>query len=187
MLSASLALFTLVHALLAEAQTQAATSLASQYSLTTSTSIPFPTATLANSDAQSFITSGWSLNKNVIQTGGDDVAFVADPFPDKPVPNTPGSSGPVLQVTYNATGFSTDTSGTQLYSLWGNNKFQSMVLSYEVAFDANFPFNKGGKLPGLRGGPEPDGCSGGSPANGTNCFSSRVMWRTKGEGEGASF
>lgn len=47
-------------------------------------------------------------------------------------------------------------------------------------------WNKGGKLPGLRGGPETHGCSGGDATNGTTCFSTRLMWRASGAGEGMS-
>ncbi|KAI0717184.1 hypothetical protein C8T65DRAFT_641647 [Cerioporus squamosus] len=155
------------------------TTIASLYSLTTSTSIPFPTATLSNSDAQSFITSGWSLSKGKIQQGASNIAFVNDPFPDKPA----------FTSTENVTGpgaVGSEASGMQLYSLWNTSdgsSFQSMLVSYEVAFDENFDFVKGGKLPGLRGGPDPNGCSGGVAANGTNCFSTRLMWRTDAAGE----
>ena len=45
----------------------------------------------------------------------------------------------------------------------------------------------GGKLPGLRGGPDSKGGSGGSETNGTGCFSTRLMWRTSGAGEGEFF
>jgi len=58
-----------------------------------------------------------------------------------------------------------------------------MLLSYELAFDTGFDWVKGGKLPGLRGGPNPDGCSGGNKPNGSDCFSTRIMWRTNGAGE----
>lgn len=173
---------------LAAAQLVAPSDLASQYSLTTSTSMPFPTATLASDDAQSFIVSGWSLSKGRIQNGANDTAFVADPFPNNPVPGTSSPSGPVLEVTYPQGSFSHGTGGTQLYSLWNTtdgSKFASMVVTYEVAFDAGFNWVMGGKLPGVRGGPDPDGCSGGSAANGSNCFSSRLMWRKNGQGEGA--
>lgn len=44
----------------------------------------------------------------------------------------------------------------------------------------------GGKLPGLRGGPDTHGCSGGNETDGTTCFSTRLMWRSGGAGEGAS-
>jgi len=47
-------------------------------------------------------------------------------------------------------------------------------------------FNMGGKLPGLRGGPDRRGCSGGNETDGTGCFSTRIMWRTEGAGEGDS-
>ncbi|RPD63792.1 hypothetical protein L227DRAFT_572234 [Lentinus tigrinus ALCF2SS1-6] len=163
------------------------TTIASLYSLTTSTSIPFPTATLSNSDAQSFITSGWSLSKGKIQQGGGNIAFVDDPFPDKPAfTSTENITGPVLQVKYPKGAVGSEASGMQLYSLWNtsdSSSFQSMLISYEVAFDESFDFVKGGKLPGLRGGPDPNGCSGGNAANGTNCFSTRLMWRTSAAGE----
>lgn len=168
-----------------------AEALATQYSLTTSTSIPFPTATLASSGAQQFIetqSNDWSLSKGHIQNLPNDTAFVQDPFPNSPTPGLApiNNSGPVLQVTYPEGSLHTD-GGTQLYSLWNTTDgsvFNSMMLSYELAFDEGFPWVKGGKLPGLRGGPNPDGCSGGNEPNGTDCFSTRLMWRTNGEGEG---
>lgn len=61
-----------------------------------------------------------------------------------------------------------------------------MMVSYEVAFDTDFDWVKGGKLPGLRGG-NLDGCSGGNQADGDNCFSARLMWRQGGMGEGLRF
>jgi hypothetical protein len=94
----------------------------------------------------------------------------------------------VLQVQYPAGSFrDTGVGGAQFYAKWdsgGGSAFQSMIVTYEVAFDTDFDWVKGGKLPGLRGGPDPNNCSGGNQANGTNCFSSRVMWRTDGAGEG---
>jgi len=168
----------------------AAEDVANQYSLTTSTSIPFPTSTLSSSDAQSFIetlSNGWSLSKGQIQNNPNNTAFVTDPFPNSPTPGLAqiNTTGPVLQVTY-PKGSLHDYGGTQLYSLWNTtdgSSFNSMLLSYELAFDAGFDWVKGGKLPGLRGGPDPNGCSGGNEPNGTDCFSSRLMWRTKGAGE----
>ncbi|KAF7967437.1 hypothetical protein HWV62_34341 [Athelia sp. TMB] len=173
----------------AGAQT-AASAIATQFSLTTSTSLPFPTATLASSDAVNFIqdiSNGWSLSKGVIQNNPNNTAFVDDPFPDSPTPglNPSNTTGPVLQVTYPA-GSLHDYGGIQLYSLWNTtdgSAFNSMLLSYEVAFDSDFDWVKGGKLPGLRGGPEIDGCAGGVEPNGTDCFSSRLMWRTNAAGE----
>jgi len=54
-------------------------------------------------------------------------------------------------------------------------------LAYTVRFSEGFDWVKGGKLPGLCGGPE--NVSGGHPANGTNGFSVRLMWRVDGRGE----
>lgn len=48
---------------------------------------------------------------------------------------------------------------------------------------AHTSFNKGGKLPGLRGGPDPNGCSGGHKTDGMQCFSTRLMWREGALGE----
>ncbi|THH17880.1 hypothetical protein EW146_g3035 [Bondarzewia mesenterica] len=165
-----------------------AVSVASQYSLATSTSIPYPKATLSNSDTQAYLTSNWGLSKGKIQNGASDLAFVSDPFPNNPVPTaTENVTGPVLQVTYPKGSFKDNNSGgAQMYSLWNSSgsAFESMMISYEVAFDSGFDWVLGGKLPGLRGGPDPNGCSGGHQPNGTDCFSVRLMWRKNGAGEG---
>lgn len=60
-------------------------------------------------------------------------------------------------------------------------KNEAAELSYTLRFSKDFDFVKGGKLPGLCGGPE--NVSGGRPANGKNGFSSRLMWRKDGRGE----
>jgi len=164
-------------------------SVAASFSLTTSTVMPFPSATQSASDASSFITSQWSLSKGRIQNGGSNVAFVNDPFPNSPAPGVTMSntSGPVLQVTYGAGTYGSANSGAQWYSLWNTtdgSQFQSMLLSYELAFDSNFNWVQGGKLPGLRGGPDVNDCSGGAEPDGTNCFSTRLMWRKNAQGEG---
>ena len=56
-----------------------------------------------------------------------------------------------------------------------------LELAYRVKFSDDFEFVKGGKLPGLCGGPE--SVTGGNPANGVNGFSARFMWRADGRGE----
>jgi len=163
-----------------------AASVASQYSLSTSTTIPFPKKTLDNSDTQTFITSNWGLSKGRIQNGASNLVFVDDPFPNSPAPGSSSASGPVLRVQYQAGSFENNNAGgAQMYALWNSSgsPFQSMMISYEVAFDTGFDWVKGGKLPGIRGGPDPNNCSGGNQANGTNCFSSRLMWRKDGAGE----
>ncbi|KAF9452404.1 polysaccharide lyase family 14 protein [Macrolepiota fuliginosa MF-IS2] len=170
-----------------------ATALATQYGLATSTAFPFPSSTLSPADATSLIVSQWSLGKGRIQDGTSNIAFVADPFPGSPPTGDPGDTSTtngntsVLQVTYPADSFSQGSGGTQFYNLWNTtdgSSFGTMLLSYEVAFDSNFNWVKGGKLPGLRGGLDGTGCSGGDTLpDGSNCFSSRVMWRKSAEGE----
>ncbi|KAI6123856.1 polysaccharide lyase family 14 protein [Pisolithus croceorrhizus] len=161
--------------------------VAAQYSLTTSTSLPFPTATQSSQDALTFITSQWSLSNGRLSWGGTALAFVSDPFPNNPVPDSSATSpNPVLQINYPAGSYSGGTGGAQWYTQWNasdGTTFNSMLLSYELAFDSNFNWVKGGKLPGLRGGPNTNSCSGGSQPTGNDCFSTRLMWRTGGAGE----
>lgn len=64
---------------------------------------------------------------------------------------------------------------------WPVERSDSMTLSYTLRFDPDFEFVKGGKLPGLAGGPE--SVTGGRRATGTNGFSARLMWRDDGRGE----
>lgn len=52
-------------------------------------------------------------------------------------------------------------------------------LTYDIYFAKNFNFVKGGKLPGLYGGSKK--CSGGRDSS--KCFSTRFMFRAKGDGE----
>src|SRR6266702_775734 len=52
---------------------------------------------------------------------------------------------------------------------------RSVTFAYSVFFPSNFDWVKGGKLPGLYGGRT--GCSGGDAAD--DCFSTRLMWRTR--------
>ena len=60
-------------------------------------------------------------------------------------------------------------------------KHETAEMSYTLRFSKDFDFVKGGKLPGLCGGPE--NVSGGRLANGQNGFSARLMWRRDGRGE----
>jgi hypothetical protein len=64
---------------------------------------------------------------------------------------------------------------------WPIGNHESAELSYQLKFSQDFDFVKGGKLPGLCGGPE--NVSGGRPADGANGFSARLMWRKDGRGE----
>lgn len=64
---------------------------------------------------------------------------------------------------------------------WPFGRQEGAELRYTLTFGPNFEFVKGGKLPGLCGGPE--NVSGGHPADGENGFSARLMWRREGRGE----
>lgn len=55
-----------------------------------------------------------------------------------------------------------------------------LYLSYYLRFSDNFDFVRGGKLPGIYGG---KGNSGGNIPDGTDGFSTRMMWREGGKGE----
>lgn len=96
------------------ATTASPSAIASSYSLTTSTSLPFPTATLSSSSAESYMKSSWPLNDDKIDFGADDLSFVSDPFPD----SSSDSNSPVLQVTYPAGSYSHGTGGAQFTALW---------------------------------------------------------------------
>ncbi|HEY1051278.1 MAG TPA: hypothetical protein VGE39_16015, partial [Prosthecobacter sp.] len=64
---------------------------------------------------------------------------------------------------------------------WPVGRHEEAELRYTLRFSKDFDFVKGGKLPGLCGGP--DNVSGGRPADGKNGFSARLMWRKDGRGE----
>lgn len=64
---------------------------------------------------------------------------------------------------------------------WPIDRRESAELIYTLRFSEDFDWVKGGKLPGLCGGPE--NVSGGRRADGTNGFSARLMWRRDGRGE----
>jgi hypothetical protein len=166
-----------------------AESLAAQFSLSTSTSIPFPTATLATADdARAFLQREWPLQTGRKKEREANIDFVNDPFPGSPTPGSTKSnaSGPVLRVSYPANTFSANpNSGVEVLTHWDAEKpFLTMMLTYEAAFDSNFDWVKGGKMPGLRGG-DP-GCTGGSQPTGADCFTARMMWRRQAAGEGRS-
>lgn len=69
-------------------------------------------------------------------------------------------------------------------------RFQRLLPSdklsviYYVRFAPNFPFVKGGKLPGLGGGA---GNTGGNKPTGVDGISARLMWRTNGAGEAYTY
>ncbi|NER82123.1 MAG: hypothetical protein F6K42_21695 [Leptolyngbya sp. SIO1D8] len=101
------------------------------------------------------------------------------------------SQGPfeqVLRVHYPADSASPSVSrrdgvplgGAQFYADLSLPSQTELRLGYSVRFSDNFDFVKGGKLPGLFGG---EGASGGNIPDGTDGFSTRLMWRGEGDGE----
>jgi hypothetical protein len=95
-------------------------------------------------------------------------------------PDPAGSGDKVMRVMYQA-GLYGDNGGAQFYTNIPNLSSGAM-LEYDVLFPGGFDFRLGGKLPGLHGGNYM--CSGSNVLpNGTNCFSTRLMWRENGAGE----
>lgn len=100
----------------------------------------------------------------------------------------PGSDAPAMRVTYPAGSVSPSATrehdapegGMQVFLPLVSDPPDSAHLRYWVRFPENFEFVKGGKLPGLYGGTE---VSGGEEPDGTDGFSTRLMWRSDGEGE----
>ncbi|KNC81645.1 hypothetical protein SARC_06050 [Sphaeroforma arctica JP610] len=95
------------------------------------------------------------------------------------------SDGKVMEVTVkgHTYGTSKSYSGSQFYThhLREISVLLEATLEYEVYFPEDFEWTLGGKLPGMYGGDKE--CSGERPSDGTNCFSTRLMWREDGEGE----
>lgn len=146
------------------------------FGLTAGPALPFPTSALPPDGASDFLRQNWQVGGKTPQT----VDFAPDPA---------GMDDTVLRVTYEAGSWS--QGGANFFVPFGNSTLQTqpkaMLLYYEVFFGENFDFVKGGKLPGLRGGPQTKACSGGREADGSDCFSSRLMWREQGAGEGEQF
>ncbi|KNC82205.1 hypothetical protein SARC_05503 [Sphaeroforma arctica JP610] len=95
-------------------------------------------------------------------------------------------SNRVMSIKFAGGVYGTDApnTGGQFYSntLQNLDGLREATLEYSVYFPEDFDFKMGGKLPGMHGGPELE-CSGGTNADGSNCFSTRLMWREDGEGE----
>jgi hypothetical protein len=201
-------LLTLTGIRVVRAATTQAAEIASLYGLTSSTSFPFPTATMPPADTATFLsanhgTDPWAIAKKN-KENQVDLSFVVDPFDTSDTSNAvlqvrepyfwrrKNGINNLYQVLYPANSFGGTTGGAQFINLFPNpndtditssDSFQTMLLSYEVAFDPDFQWVKGGKLPGLRGGPDLEDCDGGQEPKGNDCFSARLMWRANGTGE----
>lgn len=84
-----------------------------------------------------------------------------------------------LRVSYAPGQIGPEKSGAGWRFPFGKREFAE--LTYTLRFSPDFDWVKGGKLPGVCGGPE--NVSGGRPANGKNGFSARLMWRRDGRGQ----
>ncbi|GAA5909701.1 uncharacterized protein JCM6883_004604 [Sporobolomyces salmoneus] len=117
-------------------------------------------------------------NWNVSSTSLDNTQFVQDPFDSEP-------SNLVLSVDYPKD--SRDGSQFFMTPMRAESRVGTAVLQYQVAFDEDFDFVKGGKLAGLYGSEQgAEGvCSGGNRQ--PSCWSARLMWRQGGEGEVYSY
>lgn len=87
-------------------------------------------------------------------------------------------AGSASQTVMRETG--APSGGAQAYLYYDGRPADTLVLRYYVRFPDGFDFVKGGKLPGLFGGTV---TSGQHIPDGSNGFSTRLMWRTDGEGE----
>eukprot|EP01084_Bolivina_argentea_P150378 262614_1 len=121
----------------------------------------------------------WNLDKNG-DYGENHRESVSDPFGY--------FKQDVLKVTYPSNSYgSSGGTGFKARPLGNTFKSNTLCIEYYVAFDTNFDWVLGGKLPGLFGDDgkdsEIEACSGGQEPNGTNCFTTRMMWRPMGEGE----
>ncbi|KAI7870956.1 hypothetical protein BDF14DRAFT_1713370, partial [Spinellus fusiger] len=140
-------------------------------------------ANTSDGPVSAFIRSEWH-NPSSYFYGASNLVSQKDPIN--------ASTTPTLQVLYSKGSYSPIGTksengiqgGAEFYSQpFGNQSFDSVLLRYDIAFDAGFDWVLGGKLPGIFGGRPGDGCSGGEQAIGSNCFSVRLMWREQGAGE----
>lgn len=84
-----------------------------------------------------------------------------------------------LRVLYPKASYGSNMGGAGWRFHFGRH--EAAELNYTVRFDKDFEFVKGGKLPGLCGGPET--ITGGDPVDGITGFSARLMWRKNGQGQ----
>lgn len=157
--------------------------IAQQFGLNNTWIAPVPNAPL--SGAANFLIQNYNATDGRILGGSDDVNFVTDPFDTS-------NTSPVLSVAYPPGSFSPVNSqvegGVHFYATpFQGNQYGEMLLHYEVAFDPTFDWVLGGKLPGLFGGDQSAGCSGGTQSDGSNCWSMRLMWRQGGDGEAYAY
>jgi len=176
------------------------------------TSLPAAGVAGTSGGGEKFLVQNWATTFHSIQIGGNDISFTSDPFVSVPATTAVSSSGAtgaggatfinstapppqphlqqVLKLDYPKGSYAPSIGpipgGTQFYAKPFGDKtpFESMMVSYNVAFPNGFNWVLGGKLPGVYGGTPYDGCSGGVQSTGSNCLTMRLMWRPSGAGEG---
>ncbi|KAH8921583.1 polysaccharide lyase family 14 protein [Atractiella rhizophila] len=143
-----------------------------------------------------YIATNWNTSNPKGPSGGQawNVEFVADPYlsSDNSSSNygyTDGEVGNtdtmVLKVHYPEGSYSGNNEGG--ITFWSRvipKEFRPLCSCMISPFSKKFDFVKGGKLPGFYGNKDHStfgSCSGGKHS--VDCLSTRLMWRTKGEGE----
>jgi len=138
-------------------------------------------------NATEYMSNEWNIWNDRLYGGDESILdFIADPFAS--------SSESVLSILYPEGSYrqtpmlNVPTGGLTVYpslsTLEESGDVSHALLSYKMAFQEGFQWNKGGKLPGLWSGQDTKECSGGNQSDGDDCWSVRLMWRADGAGEG---
>lgn len=152
--------------------------------LTSLHTLPMPNSRPQN--ATEYMSNEWNIWNDRLY-GGDEstLDFIADPFASSPES--------VLSILYPEGSYrqtpmsNVPTGGLTVYpSLSTSEESEDVshaLLTYKVAFQEGFQWNRGGKLPGLWSGKDTKECSGGNQSDKDDCWSVRLMWRADGAGE----
>lgn len=125
---------------------------AASLNLTNTWYLPFPSN--ADTSAFDYIVDNWYTSSKKTIYGSSDISFVQDPIESG---NTTAFKVVYPANSYAPVGTKNDNSGNvggvEFFSVPnGDSYYNSALLSYQLAFDPNFEWVKGGKLPGLFGG-----------------------------------
>lgn len=93
----------------------------------------------------------------------------------------PQEGGLALRVAYASGEIGPDRGGAGWRWKFSKQPKPKAELRYTVMFEEGFDFVKGGKLPGLCGGPKT--ITGGDKCTGFDGWSARLMWRSEGRGQ----
>ena len=173
--------------------------MAETFNLTSHWEAPFPPDG-SSVQAFEFISDKWQLWHNRLYGGEEgNLHFVPNPFTssngtssDEQTEGDGEAASTVLKVDYQTgtyrQGGPNSSGGSTFFpfpmEIQNSSTSKAILLKYDVSFDTNFDFVKGGKLPGIFYGSEERDCSGGNLSDEAECFSVRMMWRENGMGEG---